>query len=479
MRISAFGGVRRSYPNILVHRLSVPKWKACVRGRFSCMITRMTRHLLLALGRRFSLRRSLQNTLQDRRIWQASALLLVANSIVTVLGLIRTPVITWLIPKDEVGMLGVVGSWIPFLQLCSLSGLDSAAYNYIAKGQPWAFIVTTIYRLRWSLISSMGFLLGAIYWAWREQSGIAWIFVVTGIGFPLAIGMTASAGMLGAQERFRGLFWYRIFESLTDFAGFIPLAFSVWWISRVLTFYASNQIATGIMQLSVTLWLIRQVRRSDVKQMQVQQEREMIRYGKHLTTINGISVLQARSDALLVGLFMPLGTVADYSIAMLVYEQIRRLWGIFIAIRYPKLVRMPTKHQRRHIVLEGGMVWGGLITIGIVIAFLAQWLIPITLPKSYVSSLGYMNILIGTVLVGVPGGLAETYFRAQQDESNQYKMRLIAAAVGVIAPSLLIIRWAAYGAAYGRLLANLTLSILGIWLFVREPITKRSTPGME
>jgi len=97
----------------------------------------------------------------------SGGLLLLANAIVVLLGLIRTPLVTWVLPKDEVGMIGVVAAWFPFVQLLSLTGLDTAAYHYASKGRSDAFRVNLQYRLRWSLLSALAFLLGAVYWHTR------------------------------------------------------------------------------------------------------------------------------------------------------------------------------------------------------------------------------------------------------------------------------------------------------------------------
>jgi O-antigen/teichoic acid export membrane protein len=201
------------------------------------MIAKMLREYLTALDQRYHFTQALKRRLTNRVFWRNTGLLLLANLIVMGLGIIRTPLMTWVLPKNEIGMLGVVASWLPFLQLASLSGMDGATFHYVSKGQPWAFVSALFLRFRWSLLSAAGFLGGAVYWATRGEITLAWLFVITGISYPLTIGMTASAGMLAAQERYKGLFWYRIFESLTDFTGFIPLALTAFWISKVVTFY--------------------------------------------------------------------------------------------------------------------------------------------------------------------------------------------------------------------------------------------------
>lgn len=195
------------------------------------------------------------------------------------------------------------------------------------------------------------------------------------------------------------------------------------------------------------------------------EEKSMIRYGKHLTAINGFSVVQGRSDAILVSLFSPLATVADFSIALIIQEQIRRLWNIYITLRYPALARTDSSHRARSFFLEGLFVWIAFIFIGLAIFLLSYWLIPVILPASYSNSLGYLAILIATVLIGMPGGLSEVYFRTFETARPQYIMRSLSATIGIIAPLALIVPFGAYGAAGGHFLANLALSITGLSLF--------------
>ena len=404
---------------------------------------------------------------KDQQFMQASSLLILSYSIVTILGLIRTPVIVWVIPKDQVGMLAVVASWMPFLQLASISGLDTASYHYTSKGQPWSFIVNISYRLRWSMISAVGFLTIAMYYLWQSESSLTWLFIIAGVSYPFTAGLSAAAGMLGAQERYKALFWYRIWESLTDFSGFIPLLFSTFWISRIVTFYGANQLATMIMQVGCVIWLLLPLIKNKEKRLIKQEEQELLQYGKHQTAINGLSVLNNRIDALLVGLFLPFTTMADYSIALLIFEQLKRLWNIYVTIRYPRLVKMPFIDLKRQFILEGGLVLVGYVVGGMIIIAAGFWLIPIILPASYANSLGLIVMIIFAFLANIPAGIADTFFRTQQDHRHQYSLRITGVVVGSISSFILLPIWGAYGVAAGRILAGLAQSIFGSILFVR------------
>ncbi|RLC60623.1 MAG: hypothetical protein DRI80_10645, partial [Chloroflexota bacterium] len=131
------------------------------------------------------LRVGLMRRLRNRRFWRDTGLLMLANVIVMVLGLVRVPVLTHILSKDEVGMIGVVASILPFLQLLSLSGLDGATYHYVAKGYPTALRVNITTRLRWSILSTLGLLLGGVYWLWAGNPILAGLFTIAALTYPV------------------------------------------------------------------------------------------------------------------------------------------------------------------------------------------------------------------------------------------------------------------------------------------------------
>ena len=370
-------------------------------------------------------------------------------------------------------MIAVVASWQLFLaHLTWPSSLHAAAYHYVVKGQPRAFTVMLTRQLRWSLLSVLGFLIGAIFWWWRDRPLLAVLFVVAGLAYPL-VGVLANCSiMLGAQEKFVGLFWFQIARHLAGFSGFAFIALSVWWVSRVVTFHAANQVALALVYSGVTLWLVWRLRQSGAPAMSAADEREMVRYGKHQTGITLISQVRSYMDQLLVGLLMPLEVMADYSVAVLVYSQLKQLWSVYLGVRYPPLVRLPIEQRRRRLVIEGGVLWLGFAGIAIALSLLAYWLIPVLFPPDYASSLVYVNWLLATFVVAVPGFLATVYFRTEQDERHQYTMQIMSAAFGALLSSLLTIPFGVRGILAGRLLSNVLFSMVGLWLFWRVGSSK-------
>jgi O-antigen/teichoic acid export membrane protein len=404
----------------------------------------------------------------SKRIFQSTSILLFSNVIVTLLGIVRTPLITWIFPKNEVGMIGVVTSWLPFIHLISLSGIDAAAYHYVTKGSPKAFSTGVQQRFLWSIFGALGFCIGAAYWFYSDTPELGWIFIIAAVSFPFTYALNASPGFLGSQGNIVGLFWYRIGESLTDFFGFIPVMLSLIWINQITTFYTTNQIATAAMQVAVTWILLIQIKKRFFTPLPIEEKTKMILYGKHLTALTGIGVLQSKTDAFLVAAMSPLETVADYSIALIIQEQLRRLWGIFSTLRYPVLVRLPIEIRRRRFLIEGCLLLMGLTLAAIIIMLLAFWLIPIILPENYSTSLNYMVVLLVATLAGMPGGLVEMFYRTQEDQKHQYWLRVFGAIMGVLFPLILVVKYGAFGAAVGRMIANFVFSLFGLFLFIRQ-----------
>jgi len=415
-----------------------------------------------------ALRTLIRTKLHNRRFLRNSGTLMLANIIVTGLALIRTPAMAWLLPKEDVGMISVVGAWLAFILLLSLPGLDSAAYHYVAKGARWAFAVNVAYKVRWSLLSAVAFWLGAGYWWWRGDTTLALLFVIAGLFCPVVLGLSACSGTLAARERFGALFWYRIAESLTDFTGLIPLLLSVWWINRGLTFYTANQLATALMLAVVAWWLFKQLPTEERHAPDKSLEQEMVRYGQHLTLISALSVAQSQVDSLLVSAFLPLTVMADYAIANMISNQFKTLWSVYLSVRYPVFVRMERARRRKRMLWEGALVWLGFVGAGIMLYFLAYWFIPLLLPASYASSLPYIGWLLVAFLTLLPGAFVEIYFRTEQNQRQQYILRSVSAVAGVLLPALFISTWGGTGVAIGRVLAGLIFSAISLWSFWRN-----------
>lgn len=410
----------------------------------------------------------LQRRLTNRRIWRDSGLLMLSNVIVIGLGVIRLPVVTRILTKEEVGMLGIVASILPFLQLLSLSGMDGASYHYIAKGHPRAIWVNVLVRFRWSIAATIAVILGALYYGWvRNEVLVAWLLIVSAVTLPFTVGLSNLAGYFAARERFVTLFWYRVVEALSRYAGVITLLVVPAYVFRVVLFSLTNQLVLTFLLTCLALWLYRQMAREELPVMPRPEQIEMIKYGKQLTFLNVISTFQSRIDGLLVATLLPLNVIADYSIALLVYSQFKSLWQVYYSIRYPAFVRFEGVQRRRRMSIEMVVVFLGFAGLWVIGFIGLTFLIPILFPAEYSSSLPFIGWLMGAFAVSVPAYFAEIYFRTFQNEAYQFRLRGYSAFFNILLPILFFQFWQAEGIVIGRFSSGIVMALIAGY-FVRQ-----------
>jgi len=400
-------------------------------------------------------------------LWRSTGWLAAGNIVIVVLALLRLPVLTRILSKDEVGMLALVAAMIPFAALLSMSGMDQAAYHYIAKGKRGAYRAALRVRLKWSLLASLMLLVCAAYWLVRDTTTLAWLFTVAAFAFPATSGMV-SEYVLQAAEKFKLLFWYRTANALSSYVGFAVLLLLPLLADRVVWFSFANKFALAALQVTCAFLIIWVMRRERVPALSTEDRREMVRYGRHQTALNAIITVQTRVDAILVGWLLPLAAMADYSIALLIADQFKRLWVMYYAVRYPPLVRMPLALRRARLMFEATAAVGIFFVLAAVAGAVSWWLIPVILPADYASSRPLMLVLLGAFVAGVPGLFADVYFRSQQNERAQYVMRGIGGVSGVVLPAVLMLFFGVFGVALGRLAAAVVNSVAGTVLFLRD-----------
>jgi len=414
-----------------------------------------------------------------RRLWQAGGLLLSANIIVVALEVLRVPIVTRLLTKEEVGMIAIVASVLPLLQLLSLTGLDGSTYHYIAKGHTGALRAGIGVRLRWSMLSVLGFLIGGIYWLWKDNTLLAGLFTITAAMYPVARGLTAAASALTAREDFGRLFWYRIGEAASRYSGLVVVIALPAMSTQVLWYSLGNQLMLGLLQLGVVLWLLSHFRAFEAAPMPTKDRAEMIRYGKHLTAMNAIAAAQTRVDAPLIAWLLSRSVMADFWVAQLVQAQFKRLWTIYYTLRYPPLVRLPVDRLRRRIVFEAGILLVGYTLVGVGAVAALRIALPIVLPAEYASSLPLIAWLIAAFVASIPGFFAEMYFRMRQNERRQYLLRGVSAVSGVALPCVAIALWQLQGVVVARFVISLIFSAVGIALFMRDNNTEIEEPASQ
>lgn len=406
--------------------------------------------------------------LGDRRLARDGALLLVASAIGMALALVRTPLLTWLLPKEAIGMLGVVTSWTLFLaHLTWPSSLPLAAYHFMTKGVPGAFRAALVSQLRRAHWSVLGYLACAAWWLVQGNSTLAALFLIAGSAYPFVIVLASSANAYAARQDFVSIFWYRLAYSAALFAGFAVALFPRSSPYRSIVLYLLlNQVALSLLHIVLTANALRRLARAGESPIPERERRDLFRYGRRLTGIHVAATLLSRVDQLLVAVLAPLTAVADYTIALLAQGQFRRLWGVYSQLRYPRLMERDPATRGRCFVAEcvlGSVAFAGLALCA---AGAAQLLVPLVLPPSYADSLPFVQWMLAASALGVLGNYADLSFQLEQNARDQSILRVSSGVVQVIASVTLVLTLGALGGVVSRAVGSAAFSSIGVALMV-------------
>ena len=410
----------------------------------------------------FRLRRG-WHFLLSRYLVTSSIPLLIANVITLLLGLTRNILLTNLLDKSGYGAINYIAIWLPLFALLGMSGFDIAIGQYVAKGHWQAVGKGLRRRLAYSLIPVIVLLGFAFLGAHLGQELVpSRLWLVTALFFPTAQVLSAVGYVLNGAKRFRALAVYYVGQSS---AFIVAAAIGLWiWPDDALTGIILWQWLL-LSVLNVVFWLSLNRSPGESRPLAESEWTQFFRFGRHMTGISAIGVVQGRVGGLLIGTLVSLVALADYAIGDLFFRQLKRLWTIYYGVSYPRILGLSSEDRWRQVWREMRLATPAFVLISLATAAVLTLIVPWLFSAKYISSLPYVWVLIGAFVVTVPGGFAEMYFRLEEREWALYRIRVVAAVAGVALPVVFLIIWGPLGAAAGRLVANLLFSVFGCVLF--------------
>ncbi len=380
-----------------------------------------------------------------------------------ILGLSRNALLANALTKENFGALNYLLSWLPIVSLLGLPGFNTAIAQYVAKGHWEAINLGLRRRLLFAPLPMAALLAFGILGLQRTHSGLVpSLWILTALFFPTAQVLSLISSILDALKRFGHQAVYQVGKSAVFL---LATGIGLWaWQGQAVVGVVLFQWAL-LCLLNALFWA--RLRRPEVGMIGLSPEQRMqfFRFGKHMTILIAINQARVRIDALLLGTFVSLSSLADFVIGDLFFQQMNMLWTIYRSVSYPRLVSMNVGDRWRQVRRE---VWlatlcfavlaGGL---GISLTFVIPWLFS----DKYGSSLTFAWVLLLAFVCSIPGNFFEMYSLAEEDEQTLYRIRLVAALFGILLPLFLLATYGPLGVPIGRVGANVVYSLVGFALY--------------
>jgi O-antigen/teichoic acid export membrane protein len=368
-------------------------------------------------------------------------------------------------PKETYGIYAYCVSWIGLFSLFALQGMNGALIQAIAKGKTGLLIPVFKERIKWALLGALVAFGFAVYYFLKSEPMLGTAFAMIGLFIPIFDPLNTYAAAVNGQKDYRTL---GIYNSITRIGPMIPIVLIILFTDHLILILFTYLSAHTFFRA----WLFwRTYRRLNAPK---ESSPETLRFGKHLSILNAISLAASEIDKVLVFQFLGPVQLAIYSFAVTPIAQLKRPTSILSTLTLPKMSGRKLEELQKHIgwkILVYSLTTISMIAIYIALAPLAFKL----LFPQYLESVRYSQFL-ALSLLALPTTLITSAMISQSAQKSLYKTKLTLPILKISLLLILLPRFQIWGVIAATVLAEIGWSIISFFVFKNtKPQTQNET----
>lgn len=357
---------------------------------------------------------------------------------------------TRLVSKDAYGAYSFVLAIVGVMTLFSLPGIATAVGRAAARNQDRTFVEGTRVRLRWSLLGSAILVGVGVYYYLVGSMALGKSFLVVSLFFPLFSSSDTFRAFLHGKMLFRRS---SVYATIINVGG-LAVTVTAIYLSRDLFWMVVSYVAfMAAVRSSFLIATLRMARGN------LRMDMGAIGYGKHLSLLSVVSTVASYYDSILIGAYLGFQDLAIYNIAR-VGEYAAIPLSLLLIPAFPQMVRAEkawlmavTKRKLPRLMLGYGV-------------FCAAWaaallyLIPAFYTTAYSPAIPYAQLIVVSVLLGVPGEIIMQTFKAQGLVRRMYVFGLVRVIFSVVLPTVLVTQFGLLGVVLAKVFQSAAASIV-------------------
>lgn len=376
--------------------------------------------------------------------------------IATFFALLLTIAFANLLPKETYGIYKYVLSAAGILGIFTLSGMNSAVTQAVARGFEGSLKKSFWVQMKWGLLmTAVAFFIGVYYFI-HQNFILGFCFLILGVFSPLLNSANTYSAFLNGKKDFKSITKYNfLILFFSSSIILLTLFFTKSAPSLVWAYFVSNT--------AITVWFY--FKTIKIFKPNEANDPETISYGKHLSLMNVASSAAFFLDNLLIFHFLGATSVAIYSLACAPPEQIKGLFKIFSSLAFPKFSERKSgeikKGMDRKVILS-------LLAISIVVIvyiLFTPLIYKIFFPK-YMNSVFYSQIYAISIIA-----MAYLFpYAALQSQSAKKELYYFNVATSILQIGLLVVMiyyFGIMGAVLSRLVSRFAILFYSMWLAKR------------
>ncbi len=362
-----------------------------------------------------------------------------------------------LLLPDTYGIYKYVLSIYGLLTISTLSGMDSAVTQAVARNYEGTLAPAVKEKIKWGLIGSILSILIAIYYFIQSNITLAISFSVVAVFVPFIESFDMYNSLLWGKKLFSTQVSYNVIKKIVSLAAIILTVFLTNNIYIILFVYF---IFTTVPSVFIYF------RTKKYHQQNNNIDPEAIGYGKHLSLAYIISTALSELDKILVFQYVGAVDLAIYTLATAPTDQIKGLFKNINSLAMPKFSERTPEDIKKNIWHKVRILTFSMCLIVIIYILIAPYFFSFFFPK-YLSSIRYSQVLSLSLIPVVISGFIYTVLESQKAKKEIYQYNFYGNIFGIVILFPLVYFFGIWGAISSRVVTRSFSFVLASMLVKR------------
>lgn len=340
------------------------------------------------------------------------------------------------------------------LAIPTLSGMNTALLQAVARGKEGSFIPILKTKLKWGTLASLGSIITGGYYLLQGNNTLGFAFLIISLFLPLINSFIIYESFWGGKKRFDIQNKYRIITHILATCIVILTLIFTKNIFIILLAYFSSWTVLHFIFLGLTMKKVN---------FNKEQDEKTIPYGKHLSLLSIMGKVDNNLDKIILWHFLGPASIAIYFIALALPLKIKDVFKVIPGLAMPKFSQRTSEELKKTVPKRMLQMLVIITPIIVLYIILAPFIFKLLFPK-YLQFVAYSQVY-ALALFAVPRSLAGTSLSAKMKTKSLWISNLVLPPIYILSLFILVPQFGIWGAISALLILEAITFSLQFYLF--------------
>ncbi len=361
------------------------------------------------------------------------------------------------VSKDTYGMYQFLISIASILGGLTLTGMNTAVTQAVARGFDGVFKKSVKTQLKFGLITFIAGIATSGYYYINDNITLSVSIAIISVTLPLINSLNTWSAFLSGKKEFKSFF---IFWQVVNFIYYGGLIGTIFVYPNVTALILVGFTLNALANFLTYLLIIKKYKPADTN------EDEAISYGKKLSLSSILPTIGLHIDNIIIFHFLGPVQLAIYAFASNIPERLSSLLKPISSIAFPKLAIKSQEEVSSILPKKTFQLFIFSLVSGVLYLIVAPLIFRIFFPE-YISSIFYSQIYALSIILSLTGSLPTTSLYATRSK-NIHVLNIIHPIFSILSVFLGTLYFGIMGALISKIASALFLLVSSLYLVKRK-----------